>query len=129
MRCLLLCRPVFVTHYPRQLKPFYMKVDESGVSAGKGREVVQCMDLLMPGLGELIGGSCREERYEQLRQRMLDAHMPLQQYAWYLELRQYGSVPHSGFGLGFERYLRLITGIANLRDLIPVPRGPGSMRF
>ena len=106
-----------------------MKVDEASIQAADGREVVQCMDLLMPGLGELIGGSAREERYDQLRQRMEEARMPLHQYQWYLELRQYGSVPHSGFGLGFERYLRLITGVANLRDLIPVPRGPGSMRF
>ena len=120
---------MFVTHYPRHLKPFYMKADDSSRADGAERETVLCMDLLVPGLGELLGGSEREDRYDALRRRMEEAQLPLAQYQWYLDLRQYGSVQHSGFGLGFERYLRLITGVVNLRDLIPVPRAPGSMKF
>jgi asparaginyl-tRNA synthetase len=106
-----------------------MKVDDSSRAEGVDRVTVLCMDLLVPGLGELIGGSEREDRYEALQRRMEEAKLPLEQYQWYLDLRKYGSVQHSGFGLGFERYLRLVTGVVNLRDLIPVPRGPGSLKF
>jgi len=90
---------------------------------------VLCFDLLVPGVGELIGGSEREDNYDRLKSQMLSAGLWLSDYDWYLDLRKYGSVPHAGFGLGFERFLRWITGIANVRDLIAVPRAPGNMRF
>ena len=115
-------KPVFLTDYPRGIKPFYMRVNEDG-------KTVAAVDLLVPGIGELIGGSQREERLDMLEERMKQMNLPLENYWWYLDSRRYGSVPHAGFGLGFERFLMMITGIANIRDVIPFPRTPGSIDF
>jgi asparaginyl-tRNA synthetase len=115
-------KPVIVYNYPKSIKPFYMRVndDESTVAA---------MDVLVPGIGEMIGGSQREERYDFLLTRMKENGIHIPDYQWYLESRQYGSVPHSGFGLGFERFLMLITGVQNIRDVIPYPRTPKQLMF
>jgi asparaginyl-tRNA synthetase len=114
--------PTFVTHYPKQLKPFYMKVNEDG-------RTVQAMDLLVPTIGELIGGSVREERLNLLENRMREMGLKIEDYDWYLDLRRYGTVPHAGFGMGFERFIQYITGMENIRDVVPVPRYRGSCRF
>jgi asparaginyl-tRNA synthetase len=111
--------PVIVTNYPKQIKPFYMRLDDDG-------RTVAAMDILVPGIGELVGGSQREERYELLAARMAAAGLDLAQYGWYLDLRRYGSVPHAGFGLGFERLVQFVTGMQNIRDVIGFPRTPGS---
>ncbi|WP_319550081.1 asparagine--tRNA ligase [Desulfogranum marinum] len=111
--------PVIVTNYPKKIKPFYMRLDD-------GEETVAAMDILVPGIGELVGGSQREERYDFLKARMEEAGLDLEEYGWYLDLRRYGTVPHSGFGLGFERLVQLITGMQNIRDVIPFPRTPGN---
>lgn len=110
--------PVIVFNYPKGIKAFYMKVNEDN-------KTVAAMDLLVPKVGELIGGSQREENYEVLRSRILDLGLPLEPYEWYLDLRRYGTVKHSGFGLGFERMILFATGIENIRDVIPFPRYPG----
>ncbi len=115
-------KPVIVYDYPKTIKPFYMRVNDD-------EETVAAMDVLVPNIGEIIGGSQREERLEVLEARMEQFAMDRQDYRWYLESRQYGSVPHSGFGLGFERLLMLITGIRNIRDVIPFPRTPGNIEF
>lgn len=115
-------RPVFVTHYPKDIKPFYMKLDEDG-------RTVQAMDLLVPTIGELIGGSVREENLDTLQARMKAMNMNVDDYQWYLDLRRFGTVPHAGFGLGFERLLQYVTGMDNIRDVIPVPRYRGYCRF
>ena len=112
-------RPVIVTNYPKEIKPFYMRMDDDG-------KTVAAMDVLVPGIGELVGGSQREERLELLSARMEEAGLDLDEYQWYLDLRRYGTVPHSGFGLGFERLVQFFTGMANIRDVIPFPRTPGS---
>jgi asparaginyl-tRNA synthetase len=112
-------RPVIVTNYPKIIKPFYMRVDE-------GEKTVAAMDILVPGIGELVGGSQREERYDVLVRRMEQSGIDLEEYGWYLDLRKYGSVPHSGFGLGFERLVQFVTGMSNIRDVIAFPRTPGS---
>lgn len=112
-------RPVIVTDYPKEIKPFYMRVADDG-------KTVAAMDILVPGIGELVGGSQREERLEILESRMHEAGLDLEEYSWYLDLRRYGSVPHSGFGLGFERLVQFVTGMTNIRDVIPFPRTPGS---
>ncbi len=114
----LLKAPLFVTNYPASLKPFYMRLDDDG-------KTVAAMDLLVPGIGEIIGGSQREERLDILIRRMTEAGLDLQEYAWYLDLRRYGSAPHAGFGLGFERLVQYFTGMQNIRDAIPFPRSPG----
>lgn len=111
-------KPLIVTDYPEEIKPFYMRVNDDG-------KTVAAMDILVPGIGEIIGGSQREERYDTLRSRMLDAGVDIDEHGWYLDLRKYGSVPHSGFGLGFERLVQYITGMANIREVIPFPRTPG----
>lgn len=111
--------PVIVTNYPESIKPFYMRLDEGG-------RTVAAMDILVPGIGELIGGSQREERLEVLAARMAAAGLDLEQYGWYLDLRRFGSVPHAGFGLGFERLVQFVTGMQNIREVIPFPRTPGS---
>ncbi|MEM9080962.1 MAG: asparagine--tRNA ligase [Verrucomicrobiota bacterium] len=113
--------PVTVFDYPRSIKPFYMRQNEDG-------KTVAAMDLLVPGIGELIGGSQREERYELLKAAMEEEGL-MEGYEWYLDLRKYGSVPHAGFGLGFERLLMFVTGVANIRDVIPFPRVPGWCEF
>ena len=111
--------PVIVTNYPIGIKPFYMRVDDDG-------RTVAAMDILVAGIGELVGGSQREERLEVLTTRMTAAGLDLDQYSWYLDLRRYGSAPHAGFGLGFERLMQFVTGMQNIRDVIPFPRTPGS---
>jgi len=115
-------KPVIVYDYPRTIKPFYMRINDDG-------ETVAAMDVLVPGIGEIIGGSQREERLEVLEARMDELKMDKTPYWWYLDVRRYGSVPHSGFGLGFERFLMMITGINNIRDVIPFPRTPNSIEF
>ena len=115
-------RPVIVTDYPKEIKAFYMRMNDDG-------KTVAAMDVLVPRIGELIGGSQREERYEILKQRIKELGMREEDYSWYLDSRKYGSVPHAGFGLGFERMMMLLTGIANIRDVIPFPRTPKSLNF
>lgn len=115
-------QPVFIINYPKSIKPFYMRVNDDN-------ETVAAVDLLVPRIGEILGGSQREERYDILDKRMDDMHLPKDTYWWYLDSRRYGSVPHSGFGLGFERLIMLLTGITNIRDVIPFPRTPGSIYF
>lgn len=112
-------RPLIVTDYPASIKPFYMRVNEDG-------KTVAAMDILVPGIGEIVGGSQREERHDILKERMVAAGIEVDEYEWYLDLRKYGTVPHSGFGLGFERLVQFATGMANIREVIPFPRTPGS---
>lgn len=115
-------KPVFVYNYPETIKPFYMRLN-------KDEETVAAMDLLVPNIGELIGGSQREERLDILEKRMDNLALNKKDYWWYMDSRKFGSVPHSGFGLGFERLLMLITGVSNIRDVIPFPRTPGNIEF
>ena len=115
-------KPVIVRDYPKEIKAFYMRMNEDG-------KTVAAMDVLVPRIGELIGGSQREERYEVLKNRIRELGMREEDYSWYLDSRKYGSVPHAGFGLGFERMMMLLTGIANIRDVIPFPRTPKSLNF
>ncbi|MDR2701690.1 MAG: asparagine--tRNA ligase [Spirochaetaceae bacterium] len=112
--------PVIVTDYPREIKAFYMKQNDDG-------KTVRAMDVLVPRLGEIIGGSEREENLEALERRMAELGMNAEHYSWYLDLRRYGTVPHSGFGLGFERLTQYITGMTNIRDVIPYPRAAGQL--
>ena len=114
--------PVTVFDFPKEIKPFYMRVNDDG-------KTVAAIDLLVPGIGEIVGGSQREERLEMLEANMQRHNMDPADYKWYLDLRRYGTVPHSGFGLGFERMLMFITGISNIRDVIPFARTPGSAEF
>jgi asparaginyl-tRNA synthetase len=114
--------PVIVTDYPKEIKAFYMKMNDDG-------KTVRAMDVLVPRLGEIIGGSQREDNLEKLIKRMKDMKLNPDDYWWYLDLRRYGSVPHSGFGLGFERLIQYITGMANIRDVIPFPRATGQAGF
>lgn len=116
------CKPVIITDYPKEIKAFYMR----GNSDGK---TVAAMDVLVPKIGEIIGGSQREERLDVLTQRLLDNNLRPEDYWWYLELRKFGSVPHSGFGAGFERLVQFVTGMENIRDVIPFPRYPGKADF
>ena len=111
-------KPTVVTDYPNSIKPFYMRDNDDG-------KTVAAMDILFPSIGEIIGGSQREERYDVLKQKMLAHDISLEKYQWYLDLRLYGSVPHAGFGLGFERFIQFLTGMNNIRDVIPFPRTPG----
>ena len=115
-------KPVFVTDYPKDIKAFYMKQNPDN-------KTVAATDLLAPGIGEIIGGSQREENYEKLVTRMKELDMPLDEYSWYLDLRKYGSCEHAGFGLGFERALMYLTGMQNIRDVIPFPRTPKNCDF
>jgi asparaginyl-tRNA synthetase len=114
--------PVILFDYPASIKPFYMRMNDDG-------RTVRAMDVLVPKVGEIIGGSQREERIEVLTRRMEQQGLSLENYWWYLELRRYGSVPHAGFGLGVERVLQFITGMGNIRDVIPFPRTPGNAEF
>lgn len=115
-------RPVFVTDYPKDIKAFYMKQNPDG-------KTVAASDLLVPGIGEIIGGSQREENYDKLLNRMKELNMPIDEYDWYLDLRKYGSCNHAGFGLGFERAIMYLTGMQNIRDVIPFPRTPKNCEF
>ena len=114
--------PVILFDYPRTLKPFYMRVNDDG-------KTVRAMDVLLPGVGEIIGGSQREERLDVLEGRMREQGLHPEDYSWYLDLRRYGTVPHAGFGLGLERTVLLLSGMANIRDVIPFPRTPGNAEF
>jgi len=115
-------KPVFVTGYPKAIKAFYMRVNDNP-------KTVAAMDLLVPGVGEIIGGSQREERAEVLEQSIADFNIDKDDLWWYLELRKYGGVKHTGFGLGFERALMYLTGVSNIRDVIPFPRTVNSCEF
>ncbi|NLV21754.1 MAG: asparagine--tRNA ligase [Syntrophomonadaceae bacterium] len=115
-------KPVFVTDYPKEIKAFYMRMNDDN-------KTVAAMDLLVPGVGEIIGGSQREERYEILQQKMKEFHINAKDLWWYLDLRKYGGVKHAGFGLGFERILMYITGVSNIRDVLPFPRTVKSCDF
>ena len=115
-------KPVIVTDYPKDIKAFYMRLNDDG-------KTVRAMDVLVPRIGEIIGGSQREERRDVLEIRMTEAGISHNEYSWYLDLRSYGTVPHSGFGLGFERTVQFITGVNNIRDVIPFPRTPKSAEF
>ena len=114
--------PVFVTDYPKEIKAFYMRLNDDG-------RTVAAMDCLVPGVGEIVGGSQREERLDVLERRMTELGIDPADYSWYLDLRRYGGVKHAGFGLGFERLLMYMTGIANIRDVMPFPRTPGWAEF
>ena len=114
--------PVTVFNYPKEIKPFYMRLNDDG-------KTVTAMDLLVPGIGEIVGGSQREERLDVLEENMRRHKMDPADYKWYLDLRRFGTVPHSGFGLGFERMLMFVTGISNIRDVVPFARTPGSAEF
>ena len=114
--------PVILIDYPRTIKPFYMRVNDD-------QKTVRAMDVLVPKVGEIIGGSQREERLDILTERMKEQSLDLDQYWWYTDLRRYGSVPHAGFGLGLERLVQFITGMGNIRDVIPFPRTPGNAEF
>jgi len=114
--------PVFVTDYPKDIKAFYMRLNDDD-------KTVAAMDLLVPGVGEIIGGSQREERLDVLKQRMKDTELTEEEYSWYLDLRKYGSVEHAGFGLGFERLIMYLSGMTNIRDVIPFPRTPKNAKF
>ena len=115
-------KPVIVMNYPKGIKAFYMRVNEDD-------QTVAAMDVLAPGIGEIIGGSQREERLEVLDARMAESGLDREHYGWYRDLRRYGSVPHAGFGLGFERTVAYVTGLSNVRDVIPFPRTPGNARY
>ncbi len=115
-------KPVILMNYPKEIKAFYMRLNDDD-------KTVAAMDVLAPGIGEIIGGSQREERLGVLDRRMDESHLDKNVYAWYRDLRRYGSVPHAGFGLGFERTIAYVTGLSNVRDVIPFPRTPGSARY
>jgi asparaginyl-tRNA synthetase len=115
-------KPIIVYNYPKAIKAFYMRLNDDG-------NTVAAMDLLVPRVGELIGGSQREERLDVLERRLQEMGLQLENYWWYLDIRRFGSVPHAGFGLGFERFLMLVTGVTNIRDVIPFPRTPKHLEF
>ena len=115
-------KPVILYNYPRTIKPFYMYVNDDG-------KTVRAMDVLVPKIGEIIGGSEREYRLDVLRRRMAEMNLDAENYSWYEDMRRFGTVPHSGFGLGFERVIQFVTGIPNIRDVIPFPRTPGTCDF
>ncbi|MEQ9592120.1 MAG: asparagine--tRNA ligase [Cyclobacteriaceae bacterium] len=115
-------KPVILYNYPKEIKSFYMRQNDDGKTVG-------AMDVLFPGIGEIIGGSAREERYDKLVARIQEMGLPEKELKWYLDLRKFGSAPHSGFGLGFERLILFVTGMTNIRDVIPFPRFPGSAEF
>ena len=115
-------KPVIVTNYPKDIKAFYMRQNDDG-------KTVAAMDILAPGIGEIVGGSQREERLDRLMERMAEMHIPAEELWWYLDTRKYGTVPHAGFGLGFERIVQFVTGMGNIRDVIAFPRTPKNCEF
>ena len=115
-------KPVFVYDYPKEIKAFYMRMNDDG-------KTVAAADLLVPGIGELIGGSQREERLDVLEARMDELGLEREGYWWYLDLRKYGGVPHAGYGMGFERMIMYLTGMSNIRDVLPFPRTTGSAEY
>jgi len=115
-------KPVIVVNYPKDIKAFYMRMNDDD-------QTVAAMDVLFPGIGEVIGGSQREERLDVLQSRMAEMNVPEEELTWYLELRKFGGAPHAGFGLGFERMVQFITGMGNIRDVIAFPRTPGNAEF
>ncbi|MGZ5134811.1 MAG: asparagine--tRNA ligase [Flavitalea sp.] len=115
-------KPVILTNYPKQIKAFYMRQNDDG-------KTVAAMDILAPGIGEIVGGSQREERLDKLEQRMREMHVPTEELWWYLDTRRFGTVPHAGFGLGFERMVQFVTGMTNIRDVIAFPRTPKNAEF
>lgn len=115
-------KPVILYDYPKEIKSFYMRLNDDGKTVG-------AMDILFPGIGEIIGGSQREERYDVLVKRMKEMNIPEEEMSWYLDTRRFGTCPHAGYGLGFERMILFVTGMANIRDVIPFPRYPGSAEF
>uniref|UniRef100_UPI004048B37C asparagine--tRNA ligase n=1 Tax=Algoriphagus sp. TaxID=1872435 RepID=UPI004048B37C len=115
-------KPVILTDYPKGIKAFYMRQNEDG-------KTVAAMDILFPGIGEIVGGSQREERLDKLTQRMEEMHIPTEELSWYLDTRRFGATPHAGFGLGFERMVLFVTGMSNIRDVIAFPRTPGNAEF
>lgn len=119
-------KPVILTNYPADIKSFYMRLNEPDE---QGRKTVRAMDILFPGIGEIVGGSQREERLDKLEQRMDEMGVPTHEMSWYLDTRRFGSAPHAGFGLGFERLVLFVTGMTNIRDVIPFPRTPKNAEF
>ncbi|RBL93720.1 asparagine--tRNA ligase [Chitinophaga flava] len=115
-------KPVILTDYPKEIKSFYMKLNEDN-------KTVRAMDILFPGIGEMVGGSQREEDYDKLVKRMEEMHVPVDELSWYLDTRRFGTAPHAGFGLGFERMMLFVTGMTNIRDVIPFPRTPKNADF
>lgn len=115
-------KPVILTNYPKDIKSFYMRMNDDG-------KTVAAMDILFPGIGEIIGGSQREERLEKLESRMKEMHIPIEEMSWYLDTRRFGTCPHAGFGLGFERLVLFVTGMTNIRDVIAFPRTPNNCEF
>jgi asparaginyl-tRNA synthetase len=118
---------VILTNYPAAIKAFYMRQDDP--REGVPGPTVSAMDILFPGIGEIVGGSQREERYDRLLRRMQEMHIPEKELYWYLDTRRFGSCPHAGFGLGFERLVLFVTGMTNIRDVIAFPRYPGNAEF
>jgi len=116
------CGPIIVYNYPKDIKAFYMKMNDDG-------KTVQAMDVLVPKIGEVVGGSAREDRLDLLDKRIEEMNLDKEAYWWYRDLRKYGSVPHAGFGLGFERLVMMATGVENIKDVIPFPRAPGQAEF
>lgn len=119
-------KPVIVTGYPAKIKAFYMRLNDG---CEPGKETVAAMDILAPGIGEIVGGSQREERLEKLEARMAEMHIPAEEMSWYLDTRRFGTVPHAGFGLGFERMVQFVTGMTNIRDVIAFARTPKNCEF
>ena len=115
-------KPVILFNYPKDIKAFYMRQNDD-------EKTVAAMDVLFPGIGEIVGGSQREERHDKLVQRMEEMGVPVEELSWYLDTRKFGTAPHSGYGLGFERMMQFVTGMNNIRDVIPFPRTPGNAEF
>ena len=121
--------PVFVTDYPQALKPFYMRLNDEASTHSTPSPTVACFDLLVPGIGELVGGSLREERLEHLERAIAHAGLEQEAYDWYLDLRRFGSVKHGGWGMGWERFVCWVTGVGNIRDVVAFPRWKGNCKY